>query len=63
MLDRFGIRDSGRGLIQYRPDGATWRRTTSTVSLAHRPAMSALPPVPVTDEIASAAVEHLLFGW
>ncbi|MEV6336026.1 glucosyl-3-phosphoglycerate synthase [Nocardia vinacea] len=63
MLDRFGIRDSGRGLIQYRPDGATWRRTTSTVSLADRPAMSALPPAPVTDEIASAAVEHTLFAW
>ncbi|BCK56759.1 glucosyl-3-phosphoglycerate synthase [Nocardia wallacei] len=42
MLDRLGIGDSGTGLTQYRPDGAGWRRHTTTVSLEDRPAMADL---------------------
>ncbi|MBF6175925.1 glucosyl-3-phosphoglycerate synthase [Nocardia blacklockiae] len=42
LLDRLGIADSGIGLTQYRPDGTGWRRHTTTVSLADRPAMADL---------------------
>ncbi|MFC4128201.1 glucosyl-3-phosphoglycerate synthase [Nocardia rhizosphaerae] len=40
LLDRLGIRDSGIGLVQYRPSDNGWRRTPSEVSLADRPPMS-----------------------
>ncbi|WP_084477961.1 glucosyl-3-phosphoglycerate synthase [Nocardia jejuensis] len=43
MLDRLGIRDSGLGLSRYRPEGAIWERTVSTVSLIDRPPMGSLP--------------------
>ncbi|MFI1920043.1 glucosyl-3-phosphoglycerate synthase [Nocardia sp. NPDC020380] len=42
LLDRLGILDSGAGLVQYHPDGPSWRRTVSTVSLADRPPMASL---------------------
>ncbi|WP_024804033.1 glucosyl-3-phosphoglycerate synthase [Nocardia sp. BMG51109] len=46
LLDRLGIDDSGIGLTQYRPDGASWRRHTTTVSLEDRPAMADLLAAP-----------------
>lgn len=40
LLDRLGIRDSGMGLVQFRPDATGWQRTPSEVSLADRPPMA-----------------------
>ncbi|RMI30102.1 glucosyl-3-phosphoglycerate synthase [Nocardia stercoris] len=59
MLDRLGILDSGRGLMQYLPDGDTWQPVLSPLSLQDRPPMENLlgpagpyvldphPPVPM----------------
>nr|WP_067574491.1 glucosyl-3-phosphoglycerate synthase [Nocardia acidivorans] len=44
LLDRLGICDSGVALASYRPEGASWRRTTGTVSLADRPPMATAQP-------------------
>ncbi|MGW4366625.1 glucosyl-3-phosphoglycerate synthase [Nocardia takedensis] len=44
MLSRLGIADSGLGLIQFQPEGASWRRVPSAVSLADRPPMNSLRP-------------------
>lgn len=45
LLDRLGIQDSGVGLARYRPDGTSWLRTVSTVSVADRPPMASLQVV------------------
>ncbi|MFE3442769.1 glucosyl-3-phosphoglycerate synthase [Nocardia sp. NPDC059180] len=42
LLDRLGIRDSGIGLTQYLPEGGSWRRVDSEVSLDDRPPMARL---------------------
>ncbi len=49
LLDRLGIRDSGRGLPQFLADSSGWQRTVSEVSLADRPPMTLAtnPPTPV----------------
>ncbi|WP_405139022.1 glucosyl-3-phosphoglycerate synthase [Nocardia sp. NBC_01388] len=45
LLDRLGIHDSGIGLALYRPEGNSWRRTVSTVSVADRPPMASMQVV------------------
>ncbi len=46
LLARAGIADSGIGLVQFRPDGAGWRRVSTPVSAADRPPMRSLTTSP-----------------
>ncbi|WP_019932834.1 glucosyl-3-phosphoglycerate synthase [Nocardia sp. BMG111209] len=61
LLDRLGIRDSGRGLARFVPDGDGWRRVVSELGSADRPPMRLLTEMPATGHGDHGPVDPL-FG-